>query len=82
MMTRPQVDALVSAIKARDLARAQIYCDKPSDAPIPELVPSLNKLHELAQALNMGTYKLKDFVNMEAVDYAGVRFFAVTNEVM
>ena len=81
MMTRPQVDALVRAIRDRDLARSTLYNERPSDLNIPEMVPSLSQLRELAQALNMGTYELNDYVGMEAVDYAGVHFFATNGKV-
>lgn len=82
MKTRAQVDALVNAIDAADYARANLYDTKPSDLRINERVRSLAVLREIAAAIGTGTYREKfGGLEMEAIDYKNVHFFATVGRV-
>lgn len=82
MVTRQTVDAYARAVRQRDAARAELYGESPSAMEVPEFVPSLGKLREIAQAVGKSTYETNDYQGMEAVDHGGVHFFAVNGKVM
>lgn len=82
MVGRNQVDAVVDAITARDVARAKLYCEKVSDMPFTERVPSVSKLREIATALNTPTYvETYGGIDFECVDYRNVHFVSMNGRV-
>lgn len=82
MIGRYQVDAVVDAITARDVARAELYCEKVSDMPFTERVPSVSKLREIATALNTATYiETYSGIDFECVDYRNVHFVSMNGSV-
>ena len=82
MMTRAQVDAMVDALVALDMAKAGAYGTAPSTRQLVEVVPSLRLLRDMATALNKRTYKMGYLgVEFEGLDYGPVHFEARTGKV-